>query len=70
MRFLVFFWPDCWRKYRILFFSLICLEDIVADPDHACHFDVDPDPDPTSHFDADPYPSFQIMAENLEKVPK
>ncbi len=36
----------------------------------ACHFD--PDPDPSFHFDADPYPdpSFQIKAQNLEKVLK
>jgi hypothetical protein len=55
---------------------------IDADPDPACHSDADPDPachfdagpDPTFHFDADldpdPDPSFQIKAENLEKVLK
>jgi hypothetical protein len=37
-----------------------------ADPDPACHFDTDPDP--TFHFDADP--SFQIKAQNIEKVLK
>jgi hypothetical protein len=40
------------------------------DPDPVCHFDTDPDPDSTFHFDADPYPSFQIKAQNLEKVLK
>jgi hypothetical protein len=50
----------------------------VADPDPGCHFDVDPDPafhfdadpDLTFHFDADmdSDPSFQIKAQNLEKV--
>jgi hypothetical protein len=43
-----------------------------ADPDPACHFDADLDPDPTFHFLADPvlnpHPSFQIKAQNLEKV--
>jgi hypothetical protein len=39
-------------------------------PDPACHFDADPDTDPTLHFDADPDPSFQIKAQNLEKVLK
>ncbi len=35
-------------------------------------FDEDADPDPTFHFDADADPdtSFQIMAQNLEKVLK
>jgi hypothetical protein len=54
--------------------------DSVADP--ACHFDVDPvpachfdavanlDPDPTFNFDPDPDPSYQIKAQNLEKVLK
>ncbi len=45
-----------------------------TDPDPACHFDADPDPDPTLNFDAvtdsDPDPSFQIEAQNLEKVLK
>jgi hypothetical protein len=43
-----------------------------ADPDPACHFDADaePDADPTFDFDADPDPSFQIKAQNLEKVHK
>jgi len=44
----------------------------VADPvpDPACLFD--PDPDPACHFyaDSDPDPSFQIKAQNLEKVLK
>jgi hypothetical protein len=35
-------------------------------------FDADPDPNPTSHFDTDPEPnpdpSFQIKAQNLEKL--
>ncbi len=60
----------------------ITLRRIQTDP--ACHFDVDPVPachfdavanpnpnlDPTFHFDADPdpYPSYQIKAQNLEKV--
>ncbi len=38
----------------------------VADPDSVCHFDADPDP--TFHFDSDP--TFQIKAQNLEKVLK
>jgi hypothetical protein len=41
-----------------------------ADPDPACHFYADPDP--TFHFDADLDPdmdlSFQIKAQNIEKV--
>ncbi len=36
------------------------------------HFDASPNPDPASHFDADPDPdpdpSFQIEAQNLEKM--
>jgi hypothetical protein len=42
----------------------------VADSDPACDFDADPDPHPTSHFKAClvPDPSFQIKAQNLEKV--
>jgi hypothetical protein len=38
------------------------------DPDPACHFDADPDLDPTFPFDVIPEPSFQIKAQNLEKV--
>jgi hypothetical protein len=40
------------------------------DPDPACHFDADLDP--AVFFDAvpDPDPSFQINAQNLEKVLK
>jgi hypothetical protein len=42
------------------------------DPDPAGYFDADAGPDPTFHFDKvtdpDPYPSFQIKAQNLEKV--
>ncbi len=45
-----------------------------ADPYPACHFNVDPDPDPIFHIDADldpdPNPSYQIKAQNLEKVLK
>ncbi len=43
-----------------------------GDPDPAYHLyaDPDPDPDPTFHFDADPDSSFQITAQNLEKVLK
>jgi hypothetical protein len=55
------------------------MQTSVADPHHfdadpARHFDADPDP--TFHFDADPDadpdpdPSFQIKAQNLEKVLK
>ncbi len=54
--------------------------DAEPDPDPAGHFDADPDPawrynadpDPTFHFDADPDldPSFQIKAQNFEKVIK
>jgi hypothetical protein len=54
--------------------------NFAADPDSACHFDADPDPachsdadqDPTFYFDADldPDPSFQLKAQNLEKVLK
>jgi hypothetical protein len=47
----------------------------VADPHHvdadpACHFDADPDPACNFHADPDPDPSFQIKAQNLEKVLK
>jgi hypothetical protein len=35
----------------------------VADPHH-----LDADPDPACHFDAYPDPSFQIKAQNLDKV--
>jgi hypothetical protein len=45
-----------------------CQFDADADLDPACHFDADPDP--ACHFDADPDPSFQIKAQNLEKVLK
>jgi hypothetical protein len=54
---------------------MVLFENRVADPHHfdtdpdpVCHFDADPDP--TFHFDADLYPdpSFQIKAQNLEKV--
>jgi hypothetical protein len=40
-----------------------------ADPDPACPFH---DPDSIFHFDADqdPHPSFQIKAQNIEKVLK
>ncbi len=43
-----------------------------ADLDPASNFDADPDRDPTFHSDADPDPdpSFQIKAQNLEKVLK
>jgi hypothetical protein len=47
-----------------------------ADPDPACHFnaDADADLDPTFYFDAvpdpDPVSSFQINAQNLEKLLK
>ncbi len=41
-----------------------------ADPDPACHFDADPGL--TFHFDANPNldSSFQIKAQNFEKVLK
>jgi hypothetical protein len=39
---------------------------VDADPNPACH--VDEDPDTTLHFDAYPDSSFQIKAQNLEKV--
>ncbi len=41
-----------------------------ADPDPPRYFDADPDP--TCYFDADPGPdpSFQIKAQNIEKVLK
>ncbi len=42
--------------------------DADTDPDPACYFDADPDP--TSRFVPDPDPSFQIKAQNLEKVLK
>jgi hypothetical protein len=44
--------------------------DVDPDPGLACHFAADPDP--VFHFDADPDPdpSFQIKAQNLEKVLK
>jgi hypothetical protein len=46
----------------------LCISS-VADPHH-----FDANPDPTFHFDADPDPnadpSFQIKAQNLEKVLK
>ncbi len=44
------------------------------DPNPACHFAADPDQNPTFHFDAVPDldpdrgPSFQLNAQNLEKV--
>jgi hypothetical protein len=45
-----------------------------ADPDPAFHFDADPayqvDADPTFQLDADPDPSFQLKAQNLEKLLK
>ncbi len=60
--------------------------DVDADPDPAYHLDADTDRDPAYYFDvyvdlnptgtfqsdADPVqePSFQIMAQNLEKVVK
>jgi hypothetical protein len=46
------------------------LNSNVADPDPACHSDAGPDP--TFHYDADldPDPSFQMKAQNLEKVLK
>jgi hypothetical protein len=37
-------------------------------PNPACQFDAGPDP--ACHFYADPDPSFQIKAQNLEKVLK
>jgi hypothetical protein len=46
--------------------------DTDADPDPACHFDADPDP--ACYFDVETNPdtntSFQIKAQNLEKVLK
>jgi hypothetical protein len=39
----------------------------VTDPHH---IDADADPDPTFHFDPDLDPSFQLKAQNLEKVLK
>jgi hypothetical protein len=46
---------------------LLCIGgSSVADPDPAFHFDADPDP--AFLFDSDP--SFQIKAQNLEKVLK
>ncbi len=54
--------------------DLSCRFDADPEPDPACHFAADPDPDPTFHFDAipdpDPDSSFQIKAENLDKVLK
>jgi hypothetical protein len=46
--------------------------DPDPDPNPTIHVDADPDPDPTSFFDTDldPYPSFQIKAQNLDKVLK
>ncbi len=43
-----------------------------VDPDPAFHFDADPDPVPACHFDADTDsdPSFQIQAQNTEKLLK
>jgi hypothetical protein len=43
---------------------------LVSVADSACQFD--PDPYPIFHFDAEPDPdlSFQIKAQNLEKVLK
>jgi hypothetical protein len=42
--------------------------DQEPDPDPACNFGADPDL--ACYFDADPDPSFQIKAQNLEKVIK
>jgi hypothetical protein len=49
---------------------LACHLQTDADPDPAYHFDADPDP--TFHCDADPDLdlSFQLKAQNLEKVLK
>ncbi len=48
--------------------------DAELDPDPAYHFDADADLDPTGTFqfdeDPDPDPSFQIKAQNIEKVLK
>jgi hypothetical protein len=58
---------DYCRVYTVTVLGIrITLMD--SDPDPACHFDADPDLEPTFHFDADPDPSFQIKAQNLEKV--
>ncbi len=58
---------------------------LQTDADPAYHFDADKDPDPANYYDAyadldpttfqfdedpDPDPSFQIKAQNLEKVLK
>jgi hypothetical protein len=68
--------------FFMVLFSVVAPNHFDADPDPACHFDPNPachfdpnpachfDPDPTFHFDADPDPSFQVKAQNLEKVLK
>jgi hypothetical protein len=50
----------------------IQLVDADLDLDPACHFDEVLDPDHTVNFDAypKPNPSFQLKAQNLEKVLK
>jgi hypothetical protein len=50
----------------------IQLVDADPDLDPVCHFDESLDPDHTFNFDRnpDPDPSFQIKAQNLEKVLK
>jgi hypothetical protein len=53
---------------RIRIWILLCHFDADLAPDPTFHFEVDLDPDPTFHFDSDPDPSFQIKAQNLEKV--
>jgi hypothetical protein len=65
-----------WRDNKLLKCLYGCrvedphLLDTVPDPDPACHFVADPDPDPDPTFQFDPDHSFQIRAQNLEKVVK
>ncbi len=49
---------------------LLVTFDADPDPDPVCNYGGDPDLDPTFHFGGDPDPSFQITAQNLEKVLK
>jgi hypothetical protein len=43
---------------------------VLPDPEHAFHFYMDQDPNFHSYADPDTDPSFQIMAQNLEKMLK
>ncbi len=68
------YWQSVLHGVLQHYFTVADPHHLDADPDPSCLFDVDPDPDPACHFDADantdsdPDPSFQVLAQNLEKV--